>query len=105
VLGIVGGIFSDPRDTAVTRPALAGFVEAAIVSITGHTVRQVTDILDAHHSRCARRLATARSENQNAKPAALLVSDVQRRKVKSSVIPVAGEPGLEPGLTESEDDD
>lgn len=47
--GIVGVTFNDLRGTAVTRLALAGCTEAEIVTITGHTLRDVRSILDAHY--------------------------------------------------------
>jgi integrase len=47
--GIVGVTFNDLRGTAVTRLALVGCTEAEIASITGHTLRDVRSILDAHY--------------------------------------------------------
>ncbi len=47
--GIVGLTFNDLRGTAVTRLALAGCTEAEIGTITGHTLRDVRSILDAHY--------------------------------------------------------
>jgi integrase len=47
--GIVGVTFHDMRGTAVTRLALAGATEAEIATITGHTLRDVRSILDAHY--------------------------------------------------------
>jgi integrase len=47
--GIVGITFNDLRGTAVTRLALAGATEAEIATITGHTLREVRSILDAHY--------------------------------------------------------
>jgi integrase len=47
--GIVGVTFNDLRGTAVTRLALAGCTEAEIATITGHTLRDVRSILDAHY--------------------------------------------------------
>ena len=47
--GIAGVTFNDLRGTAVTRLALAGCTEAEIVTITGHTLRDVRSILDAHY--------------------------------------------------------
>jgi integrase len=46
--GIVGLTFHDLRGTAVTRLALAGCTEAEIATITGHSLRDVGAILDAH---------------------------------------------------------
>jgi hypothetical protein len=46
---VVGVTFNDLRGTAVTRLALVGCTEAEIASITGHTLRDVRSILDAHY--------------------------------------------------------
>lgn len=46
---IVGVTFNDLRGTAVTRLALAGATEAEIATITGHSLRDVRSILDAHY--------------------------------------------------------
>ena len=47
--GIAGLTFNDLRGTAVTRLALVGCTEAQIASITGHSLREVGSILDAHY--------------------------------------------------------
>jgi integrase len=47
--GIVGLTFNDLRGTAVTRLALVGCTEAEIATITGHSLRDVRSILDAHY--------------------------------------------------------
>ena len=47
--GIVGVTFHDLRGTAVTRLAIAGCTEAEIATITGHSLRDVRSILDAHY--------------------------------------------------------
>jgi integrase len=47
--GIVGVTFNDLRGTAVTRLAIAGCTEAQIATITGHSLRDVRSILDAHY--------------------------------------------------------
>ena len=47
--GVTGVTFHDLRGTAVTRLALAGCTEAEIASITGHSLRDVGAILDAHY--------------------------------------------------------
>lgn len=47
--GIDGLTFNDLRGTAVTRLALVGCSEAEIVAITGHSLRDVRSILDAHY--------------------------------------------------------
>jgi integrase len=46
---IVGVTFSDLRGTAVTRLALVGCTEAEIATLTGHSLRDVRSILDAHY--------------------------------------------------------
>ena len=47
--GIVGLTFHDLRGTAVTRLALVGCTEAEIATITGHSLRDMHRILDAHY--------------------------------------------------------
>jgi integrase len=47
--GIVGVTFHDLRGTAVTRLAVCGCTEAEISAITGHSLRDVGAILDAHY--------------------------------------------------------
>src|SRR5262245_59603686 len=47
--GIDGRTFNDLRGTAVTRLALVGCTEAEIATITGHSLRDVRSILDAHY--------------------------------------------------------
>jgi integrase len=47
--GVVGITFHDLRGTAVTRLALVGCTEAEIAAITGHSLRDVRSILDAHY--------------------------------------------------------
>jgi integrase len=47
--GIVDVTFNDLRGTAVTRLALVGCTEAEIATITGHSLRDVRSILDAHY--------------------------------------------------------
>ena len=46
---ITGLTFHDLRGTAVTRLALAGCSEAEIATFTGHSLRDVAAILDAHY--------------------------------------------------------
>jgi integrase len=46
---IAGVTFNDLRGTAVTRLALAKCTEAEIATITGHSLRDVRSILDAHY--------------------------------------------------------
>jgi integrase len=48
-VGVVGLTFNDLRGTAVTRLALAGCTEAEIATITGHSLRDVRSVLDAHY--------------------------------------------------------
>ncbi len=47
--GVVGVTFHDLRGTAVTRLALAECSEAEIATITGHSLKDVGAILDAHY--------------------------------------------------------
>jgi integrase len=47
--GIQKVTFNDLRGTAVTRLALVGCTEAEIAAITGHSLRDVRSILDAHY--------------------------------------------------------
>lgn len=47
--GIVGLTFHDLRGTAVTRLAISGCSTAQIASITGHSLKDVESILDAHY--------------------------------------------------------
>src|SRR5262249_8964082 len=47
--GILGVTFNDLRATAVTRLAVAGCTEAEIATVTGHSLRDVRSILDAHY--------------------------------------------------------
>lgn len=48
-VGVIGVTFNDLRGTAVTRLALAECTEAEIATITGHSLRDVRSILDAHY--------------------------------------------------------
>ncbi len=47
--GVLDVTFNDLRGTAVTRLALAGATEAEIATISGHSLRDVRSILDAHY--------------------------------------------------------
>lgn len=47
--GVSGVTFNDLHGTAVTRLALAECTEAEIATITGHSLRDVRSILDAHY--------------------------------------------------------
>ena len=47
--GVTGVTFHDLRGTAVTRLALAECTEAEIATITGHSLRDVSAILDSHY--------------------------------------------------------
>lgn len=49
--------FHDLRGAAVTRLALAGCSEAEIATITGHSMKDVGSILDAHYLHRDSRLA------------------------------------------------
>jgi integrase len=47
--GIAGLTFNDLRGTAVTRLAMVGCTEPQIAEVTGHCLRDVNSILDAHY--------------------------------------------------------
>lgn len=47
--GVEGLTFHDLRGTAVTRLAIAGCTVPEIAAIGGHSLKQVTAILDAHY--------------------------------------------------------
>jgi integrase len=55
--GIDGVTFNDLRGTAVTRLALVGCTEPEIATITGHSLKDVCAILDAHYLHRDRELA------------------------------------------------
>jgi integrase len=55
--GVTGVTFNDLRGTAVSRLALAEATEAEIATITGHSLRDVRSILDAHYLNRDPRLA------------------------------------------------
>jgi integrase len=55
--GVIGLTFHDLRGTAVTRLAVAGCTEAEIATITGHSMKDVGSILDAHYLHRDSRLA------------------------------------------------
>jgi integrase len=55
--GLVGVTFNDLRGTAVTRLALVGCTEPEIATITGHSLKDVCAILDAHYLHRDRELA------------------------------------------------
>lgn len=57
--GIVDLTFHDLRGTAVTRLAVAGCTVAEIATITGHSLRDVGAILDAHYLRRDHQLAVS----------------------------------------------
>jgi integrase len=48
-VGIIGLTFHDLRGTAVTRLALAGCTAVEIGAITGHSMRDIHQILDVHY--------------------------------------------------------
>lgn len=47
--GVTGVTFHDLRGTAVTRLARADCTEAEIATLTGHSLKDVGAILDAHY--------------------------------------------------------
>ena len=69
--GIDGLTFHDLRGTAVTRLALAGCSNSQIASITGHSLRDVDAILDAHYLGSRNELAVqavAKLEDYQSRP-------------------------------------
>lgn len=63
--GVTGLTFHDLRGTAVTRLALAGCNEAEIATYTGHSLKDVATILDAHYlSRDVRLAESALSKRE-----------------------------------------
>jgi integrase len=68
--GIVGLTFHDLRGTAVTRLAIAGCTGIEIATLTGHSLREVHAILDAHDLNRDPVLAESavRSSNQEQSP-------------------------------------
>ncbi|MGC1667345.1 MAG: integrase, partial [Pseudolabrys sp.] len=61
--GVSGVTFNDLRGTAVTRLALAECTEAEIATITGHSLRDVRSILDAHYLLAIPRSGRVQSES------------------------------------------
>jgi integrase len=47
--GLSGITFNDLRGTFVTRAALKGASEAQIAAVTGHNLKDVRNIMDAHY--------------------------------------------------------
>lgn len=47
--GVAGVTYHDLRGTAVTRLAIAGSTDAEIATLTGHSLKDVHAILDAHY--------------------------------------------------------
>ncbi|MFI0843532.1 tyrosine-type recombinase/integrase [Mesorhizobium sp. IMUNJ 23232] len=69
--GVVGVTFNDLRGTAVTRLALSGCEVPEIATITGHSMRDVNAILDAHYLHRDQRLgdsAITKLENRTKSP-------------------------------------
>jgi integrase len=86
-VGIAGLTFHDLRGTAVTRLAIAGCTEAEIATITGHSLRDVRSILDAHYlhrdpslAESAIRKLEKRTNSPDYLPTALSESDSFPRK-------------------------
>jgi len=63
---IAGLTFHDLRGTAVTRLAIAGCSEAEIATFTGHSLRDVAAILDAHYLSRDARLAESALKKREA---------------------------------------
>jgi integrase len=83
--GIIGVTFNDLRGTAVTRLALAEASEAEIATITGHSLRDVRSILDAHY------LARDPALGDSA------IAKLERRKMRTRWQPIS-QTGLQTGL-------
>jgi integrase len=47
--GIRGLTFHDLRGSAVTRMAMAGATPQEIAGVTGHSIRDIADMLDKHY--------------------------------------------------------
>lgn len=68
--GVTGVTFHDLRGTAVTRLAIAGATPPEIATVTGHSLKDVNEILDAHYLNRDPRLGEAairKLEKQHAK--------------------------------------
>ena len=105
--GISGLTFHDLRGTAVTRLALAGCSQAEIATITGHSLRDVGAILDAHYlhrdpalAESAIRKLEKGTETPNKAPNHRRWSNATAPKVLQNQL--AGGLGFEPRLAESE---
>ncbi len=108
--GLAGLTFHDLRGTSVTRLALAGATEPEIATFTGLSLADVRAILDAHYLHrdpVLARSAVAKLEAAalaailpTARPTEPVASSVEIRKAQGNQ--VAGGPGFEPGLAESE---
>lgn len=48
-MGVAGLTFHDLRGTVVTRLAIAGCTVPQIATITGHSLKDVATLLDAHY--------------------------------------------------------
>ncbi|WP_296524706.1 hypothetical protein [Rhodoplanes sp.] len=84
--GVVGVTFNDLRGTAVTRLAIAECTEAEIATITGHALRDVSSILDAHYPRSRPRRERdpqARKENGFVQLKAQLCRDALCEKLEN----------------------
>lgn len=83
--GVQDVTFHDLRGTAVTRLALAGCSEAEIATITGHSLRDVGAILDAHYLKRDFRLAVSaieKLERRTNRPTALPTGEVASTAVE-----------------------
>lgn len=77
--GVQDVTFHDLRGTAVKGLALAGCSEAEIATITGHSMRDVGAILDAHYLKRDFRLAVSaieKLERRTNRPTALPTGEV-----------------------------
>ena len=95
--GITGLTFHDLRGTAVTRLALVGATEAEIANITGHSLRDVHAILEAHYLARDPTLgdnAIRKLERRTKAPKCSRM--FYRTNLKSAVRSMVGAQGLEP---------
>ena len=110
--------FNDLRGTAVTRLALVGCSEAEIATLTGHSLRDVRSILDAHYLTATRpsprvQFASWKWATRTASLRSKLEQNLQNDRQNGLPSPtvkggksfrnqMAGGLGFEPRLTESE---
>lgn len=82
--GIQGKTFHDLRGTAVTRLAVAGCTVAEIATITGHALRDVSALLDAHYLSRDQRLATSAIQKLEANTATAIEPPVRSPRARKA---------------------